>query len=86
MWKVFVLSQEMGVRPSEVLGIANDYVAYCIDEVVVLFGLEIRAELDKVGVKQSSKDKRVAAQRKTKLEALLTPHEERRYATPVATK
>lgn len=83
---MYVLSQQMGVRPSELAGITNTYEAYCFDEVVIVFGMEVSHELDKVGEKPSGKEKRIAAQRQTKLNALLDADEKKRFATPVATR
>lgn len=77
----------MGCRPSELMGIHNDYVAWCVDEVVMLWGAYVQSELDKVGVKQKPKDKALAGQRLARLRTLLSEGpEERKFATPMATR
>lgn len=69
-----------GVRPSELMGISDDYVAYCFDEAVGLFATHVRAELDKIEGKNA---KSTEAKRKRKLELLLRDEDEpRRFANP----
>lgn len=38
-----------GCRPSELLAIEDDYVAYCLDQAVGYFGRSVEAELEKAG-------------------------------------
>lgn len=38
-----------GVRPSELLAIDDEYVAYCLDQAVGYFGRTLEAELEKAG-------------------------------------
>lgn len=87
MWNVFSLSQEMGVRPSDLLGVTNDYEAYCLDEAVVTFGVYVQSEVRKVGDKKTGKEKAKEGQKLAKLNALLnTKPGERKFANPVATR
>lgn len=38
-----------GVRPSSLVAIDDDYVAYCLDQAVGYFGRTLEAELEKAG-------------------------------------
>lgn len=38
-----------GVRPSDLVAIEDDYVAYCLDQAVGYFGRTLEAELEKAG-------------------------------------
>ena len=60
--------------PSKILGEERgSYRAWCIDQAVQYFGTYVEGELDKIGHKKSSKERRVEADRKRKLEQLLEP-------------
>jgi hypothetical protein len=84
MWNVYVMSKEVSSRPSDLLGIRDDYSAWCLDEVVIEWGMYVNSELDKI------KDKRPKAaegKRKARLKQLLEPGETvQKYATPTATR
>lgn len=72
------------VRPSQLLGIDDDYLAYCIDEAVGEYGSFVRGELEQVEGKNA---KEVQGRRELVLRRLLTAEKEADlYATPVATK
>lgn len=45
MAQVIIMANKYGKRPSEMLGIDNDYLAYCFDEVALF--LEVQATDDK---------------------------------------
>jgi hypothetical protein len=65
------------------LGIDDDYIAYCLDQVVGEFGSYVRHELEKV---QGKTDKEVEGRRELMLRRLLTAESEADlYAAPVAT-
>lgn len=46
-WRLFRLAKELNCRPSALLGIKNDYVAFCLDEAIVEFGTALDNALDK---------------------------------------
>lgn len=48
-------AQRWSTRPSQLLGIDNDYYAYCLDEVVDTFGQYVESELDKITDKNAKK-------------------------------
>lgn len=89
MWSVFLMAKEVHARPSELLNIRDDYEAYCVDEVVLMWGSYIEEEVGKVGQKVSAKEKTQQGQRLTKLRALLREDgkpEQRKFASPIATR
>lgn len=60
LWNLYKLAKTWVVRPSDLLNVKDDYIAFCIDEAVATFGDEIEAEL------QDARD-----DAKTKAQALL---------------
>jgi hypothetical protein len=48
MAQVIIMANKYGKRPSEMLGIDNDYLAYCFDEAALF--LESQATDDKGGI------------------------------------
>jgi hypothetical protein len=84
MWNVFVLSQEVKARPSELLAIEDAYSAWCMDECVLTWGLFVNSELDKI---KDKRPKALEGKRKLKLRQLLEPGDTvKKFATPVATR
>jgi hypothetical protein len=49
MWLLFVDAKTWGVRPSSLLAIEDEYVAYCLDQAVGYFGRTLEGELEKAG-------------------------------------
>lgn len=47
LWNLHLISKTYQARPSEILHITNSYVAYCLDELVVTFGLHTENNLNK---------------------------------------
>lgn len=68
-------------RPSELLGIEDVYVAYCLDEAVLEFAAHIESELNNVKVKGDNQDI-LAKRREAVLESLLTGNVAKRFADP----
>jgi len=58
------------------LGIDNDYYAYCLDEVVGLWGSHVTSELEKI---EGKNDKDVKRKRERKLLSLLQAPDEVRF-------
>lgn len=83
LWVLYVQAKEWVVRPSQLLGISDLYVAYCLDEACFTFGSYITGELEKV---EGKKQKDVETKRKRLLKALLSDNPDARFATPVATR
>lgn len=71
VWSTYLEAKTWGIRPSELLGIRNEYVAYCFDQAVGYAGTYIEAELDKVGYKPDKKERSIREGRKRRLETLL---------------
>lgn len=63
-WKLYQEAKTWGRRPSQLLGIDNDYHAYCLDEAVATWGSYVKSELDKV---EGKNDKEINAKRQRKL-------------------
>lgn len=59
-----------GVRPSELLAIDDEYVAYCLDQAVGYFGRTLDAELEKAGSDAKNEDE-AEYKRKRVLDAFL---------------
>jgi len=56
MWLLFVDAKTWGVRPSDLLAIEDEYVAYCLDQAVGYFGRTLDAELEKAGSSAKNND------------------------------
>jgi hypothetical protein len=48
VWVLFVEAKTWNCRPSDLLAIEDDYVAYCLDQAVGYLGRTIESELNKV--------------------------------------
>lgn len=62
------MAKEIHQRPSDLLGIKDSYVAYCLDEAILVGGSLIQAEVEKINHKNA---KVQAAKREDKLRQLL---------------
>ena len=45
---MFRMAKEYNTRPSDLLGLENEYVAFCVDQVVFRWGSFVQGELDSV--------------------------------------
>ena len=87
MWNVFSLAKEAGVPPSEFMHLDDPYVAYCFDEVVLMWGSFVTHEVREAGeAKKTSKQKSAEGKQDRKFKQLMGTPDEKRFATPVATK
>jgi len=83
MWNLYAQARQWRVRPSEILGIDDAYVAYCLDEAVSDLAAFIEDELDKVKVKSDNPE--VVRKRKmARLDALLSGNVAKQFADPAA--
>lgn len=48
LWQLYGLAKTWGCRPSELVGIESDWVAFCFDRAVATFGNALKSELDGV--------------------------------------
>lgn len=72
------------VRPSNLLGIQDPYVAFCLDEAVYELASWIEDELEKVEDRGKKRDpKKTAAKKRARLEFLLTGKIEKQFADPM---
>lgn len=82
------MAQRLRVRPSALLGIDDEYVAYCLDEAVVEFGGAVQAAVD--DVKEHKNPKVTAAKKLETLHKYLGlnegPSKVKKFAAPSATK
>jgi hypothetical protein len=77
VWIVYGQAKAWKVTPSSLLGLKRgSYEAWCLDQAVNFFGNHVESELEKVGQKQSAKDRALIANRQRKLEKLLDPNPE----------
>lgn len=58
VWALYRQSKAWATRPSEMLGVSDVYVAYCIDSAVYAFGSALSAELDSIEGKSKEEIKR----------------------------
>jgi hypothetical protein len=79
LWNVYTTAKTYSCRPSELLGIDDTYVAYCLDNAVAEFGAYVSNELEKVEGKTA---KSTSKKREAKLKQLLTDRETARFADP----
>lgn len=64
------------MRPSAFLGLpSNSYEAYCVDEAVIFFGLQLQSELEKAGHKPSKDERKTNEARKRVLDKVLGKEE-----------
>lgn len=87
MWMLFVEAKTWRCRPSELLAIDDDYVAYCLDQAVGYFGRELEHALEQAG--SGAKDDNEAAwRRKVVIDRWLGDESEKprrgTYADPAA--
>lgn len=68
MWLTFQDAKTWSVRPSILLNLQNDYVAYCFDQAVSVWGNHVIHELDKI---EGKTEKEVTRKRQNKLLQLL---------------
>lgn len=70
-WLLWQKSRALRVRPSEILCLELDsYEAYCLDEAVVFFGLQLENLLEKAGHKPGKEEKRAQAARERILDTI----------------
>lgn len=75
-WKIYQQAKTWGCRPSQLLGIDNDYYAYCLDEVVATWGSHVTSELESI---EGKNEKEVSAKRQRRLMELLNAPDEVRF-------
>jgi hypothetical protein len=78
-----VEAQLWKVRPSELMGIKDSYIAYCFDQAVGEFGAYVKHEIQKIEGKNASA---VEGKRSLRLKALLSDDVKTRFAQPMVTK
>lgn len=61
------MAKEMSCRPSELMGIGNDYVAYCFDEAIYATAQMIRTDVESINHKKPKTQEMRRAQRLDKL-------------------
>lgn len=87
-WLLWHKCKALGQRPSELLNITDDYVAYCLDEAVIYFGLMVESELEQAGHKPSKEERKARRAREDILDRILGDEKDqeaakaKRYADP----
>jgi hypothetical protein len=69
------------VRPSELFGIEDAYVAYCFDEAVAVWGLHVTSELEAIDGKNA---KQIEARREKKFNELMGMKPEKQFRDPAS--
>lgn len=64
-------AQQWGVRPSQLVGVSDTYVAYCLDQAVGYYGSWVDAELDKASSKPSKEEVAAVEKRKRRIREIL---------------
>ena len=83
LWNVYVEAQTWRQRPSTMMGITDEYVAYCFDEAASEWGNHVRGKLDAV---EGPNSKVIQARQETLLRQLLRGEGLKNfYSAPVAT-
>lgn len=83
LWNVYVEAQTWRSRPSAMMNITDEYVAYCFDEAASEWGNYIRGKIDSV---EGPNTKVIAARQETLLRQLLRGEGLKdHYQAPVAT-
>lgn len=70
-------AKALGQRPSTLLGVENDYVAYCLDEAVVYFGMSLENMLESAGRKPSKEERRATQARERLIEKIFDEGKEK---------
>lgn len=83
MWNVFLESKTWRRTPSELFGIDDQYVSFCLNEAVAMIGNWITHELEKVEGKNA---KAIEARREQILKRLLAGGEAARFQAPIPTQ
>jgi hypothetical protein len=68
VWHLWQTCKALNTRPSEIMGLDDPYLAYCLDEAITFGGRSIEADLESITHK---KPKRQAQMRENRLLALL---------------
>lgn len=72
VWLLWLKSKAVGQRPSALFGLdPKSYVAYCLDEAVIYFGMALENKLETAGHKPSKEERRAQAAREKILDAVL---------------
>jgi hypothetical protein len=53
----------MGIRPSELYGIRDEWMAFCFDRAVITFGNSLKHELENAGDKPDKKSREIQRKR-----------------------
>lgn len=56
VWKLYLQAEATGSRPSDLLGIEDAYLRYCLDEAVWHFGTTVRQRMNDAGEKKGKHD------------------------------
>lgn len=79
------MSETYSSRPSEVLGIGDPYVAFCLDEATFMWGRHVEGSMDEAASKTKNDNQRHAARLRV-LNNLLTPKEKEPGTQPAPGK
>jgi hypothetical protein len=75
-WLLWQKAKAVGVLPSFILGLEpGSYVAYCLDEAVIFFGLQLENMLDSAGHKPSKEERKTKAAREAVLDRVFSDGE-----------
>jgi hypothetical protein len=72
-YDLYLQAKTWGTRPSQLLGILNDYEAFCLDQAIHFFGSQVDAELSKVQPKAGESQASTRAKTMGVLRRMLDP-------------
>lgn len=83
LWQVWLDSKRWQLRPSDMIGVRNPYVAYCFDQACTYLGTQVEAAMD--NVKEGKKSaKQVAGAKENVMRKMLGL--EQKFASPTPTR
>lgn len=73
VWLLWLQAKAVRTRPSKFLNIRNTYVAYCLDQAVIFFGMQFEGMLQDAGHKPSKEERRAQAAREALVKNMFSP-------------
>lgn len=81
-WQLYSQAKQWGQRPSALIGITDDYVAFCVDEAVFVFGVAVEGELASIQRGTSESDELYSHRRRMAFLKMLEAEDQIKFASP----
>jgi hypothetical protein len=72
VWALYREAETWSTSPSVLLGVDDEYVAYCLNQAVTYFGKSVEAKMDKAAARAKN-EKSAQAARQRVLDSILKP-------------